>query len=86
MTGRIAGMSLDGTPISQTDLDRMAAEERLHAERQRMAVRVVAGGALNVDDARTLLDMLGLDAQIVAAARQERAAARPARGRRSAAA
>jgi hypothetical protein len=42
MTGRIAAMSLDGTPISQTDLDRMAEEERLYAERQRQTVRVIA--------------------------------------------
>ena len=71
MTGHIAAMSLDGTPISQTDLDRMAEEERLFAERQRQAVRVIAGAASDVEDARMLLDMLGLGSEIIAAARKE---------------
>ena len=71
MTGRIAAMSLDGTPISQTDLDRMAEEERLYAERQRQTVRVVASAARDVEDCKMLLDMLGLDGALVAAARAD---------------
>lgn len=71
MTGHIAAMSLDGTPISQADLDRMAAEERLYAERQRRMVRVIASSARDVADCRLLLDMLGLDEATVAAARAE---------------
>lgn len=86
MTGRMAATTLDGTPISQTDLNRMAAEERQHIERQRRAARVVAGAAECGEDARMLLDMLGLDLEVVAAARRERCAARPARRRRRAAA
>lgn len=71
MTGRIAAMSLDGTPISQTDLDRMAEEERLYTERQRQTVRVVASAARDVEDCKMLLDMLGLDSALVAAARAD---------------
>lgn len=71
MTGHIGAMSLDGTPISQADLDRMAAEERLYAERQRQTVRVVAACARDVDDCRTLLAMLGLDDATISAARAE---------------
>jgi hypothetical protein len=71
MTGRIAAMSLDGTPISQTDLDRMAEEERLYAERQRQTVRVIASAARDAEDCKMLLDMLGLDAATIAAARAD---------------
>jgi hypothetical protein len=71
MTGRIAAMSLDGTPISQTDLDRMAEEERLYAERQRQTVRVIASAARDAKDCKMLLDMLGLDAATIAAARAD---------------
>jgi hypothetical protein len=71
MTGRTAAMSLDGTPISQTDLDRMAEEERLYAERQRQTVRVIASAARDAEDCKMLLDMLGLDAATIAAARAD---------------
>jgi hypothetical protein len=71
MTGHIAAMSLDGTPISQADLDRMAEEERLHAERQRQTVRVIASAARDAADCKMLLDMLGLDGAIIAAARAD---------------
>ncbi len=71
-------MSLDGTHISQSDIDRMAEEERLCSARQRQVARVVASAAEDVDDARMLLDMLGLSADIVPAARKERSPARPA--------
>jgi hypothetical protein len=69
MTVRIGTMSIDGTPISEADLARIEAEEKLHAEQQRKAVRVVAGCALDADDCRSLLAMLGLDREIVLAAR-----------------
>jgi hydroxymethylpyrimidine pyrophosphatase-like HAD family hydrolase len=64
-------MSIDGTPISRTDLARIAAEEALHAEQQRNAVRVVAASARDAQDCRTLLAMLGLTDDIVAAARAQ---------------
>lgn len=70
MTGRSA-LSMDGTPISQADIERMEEEERLHAERQRQAARVIAAAAHDVDDCRTLLDMLGLGHDVVVAARKE---------------
>jgi hypothetical protein len=70
-------MSLDGTPISQTDLDRMAEEERLFSTRQRQVARVVAGASHSVEDARTLLDMLGLSTEIIAAARTARPSVTP---------
>jgi hypothetical protein len=69
MTARIGGTSIDGTPISEADLARIDAEEQLHAQQQRAAVRVVAGGSLDVDDCRMLLSMLGLTAETVQAAR-----------------
>jgi hypothetical protein len=69
MTGHIAAMSLDGTPISQADLDRMAEEERLYAERKRQTVRVVAAAARDAEDCKMLLDMLGLDHDTIVAAR-----------------
>jgi hypothetical protein len=70
MTGRITTLSTEGTTISQADLDRIEAEERLHAEQQRKAARVIAAAARDVDDARTLLDMLGLGHEVVVAARK----------------
>jgi hypothetical protein len=64
-------MSVDGTPISQADLARIEAEEQLHSEQQRRAVRVVAATAHDADDCRMLLSILGLDTSIVTAARSE---------------
>jgi len=60
---------VDGTPISQADLARIEAEEKLHAEQQRRAVQVVAAAATDVDDCRMLLSMLGLGREVVVAAR-----------------
>lgn len=85
MTGRSATLSMDGTPISQADIARMEQEERLHAQRQRQAARVVAAAAHDADDCRTLLDMLGLDHDVVVAARKEvaqRSATAPRASRR----
>lgn len=69
MTARIGRTSIDGTPISETDKARIEAEEVLHAEQQRSAVRVVAASSLDVDDCRMLLAMLGLEHDTVVAAR-----------------
>lgn len=66
-------MAVDGTPISANDVARMNAEEALHAEWQRKAVRVVAASARDVDDCRLLLSVLGLDAAVVADARRSTA-------------
>jgi hypothetical protein len=85
MTGRSA-LSMDGTPISQADIERMEEEERLHAERQRQAARVIAAAAHDVDDCRTLLDMLGLGHDVVVAARKENRTPANTRRRRSRAA
>jgi len=63
-------MAIDGTPISATDVARMEAEEELHAEWQRKAVRVVAASAADADDCRLLLSILGLDAEVIADARR----------------
>ena len=81
MTARIGSLSIDGTPISEADLARIAAEEKLHAEQQQKTVRVVAGCALDADDCRSLLAMLGLDRDTIVAARGQ-APRRPA-GKRS---
>jgi hypothetical protein len=69
MTGQLGAMSIDGTPISRADVARMEAEEALHAEWQRKAVRVIAASSTDVEDCRQLLAMLGLGAQVVADAR-----------------
>jgi hypothetical protein len=82
MTARIGTMSIDGTPISEADLARIEAEEKLHAEQQRSAVRVIAGSSLDADDCRMLLSILGLDRPVVAAARAEMRPAAPKRPRR----
>jgi hypothetical protein len=72
MTARIGSMSVDGTPISEADVARIEAEEKLHAEQQRSAVRVVASSAQGADDCRMLLSALGLDRDVVLAARTKR--------------
>lgn len=78
MTARAGTMSVDGTPISQTDIARIQAEEKLHAQQQRSAAMVVAASALDVEDARMLLAILGLGDEVVLAARSELALAAPA--------
>jgi hypothetical protein len=86
MTARIGTMSIDGTPISEADMARIEAEEQLHADQKRSAVRVVAASSLGADDCRTLLSILGLDQEVVASARaQMRTAAKRSRKRRAAA-
>jgi 3-dehydroquinate synthase class II len=70
MTGRITTLATEASTISQADLERIAAEERLHAEQQRKAARVIAAAAHDADDARMLLDMLGLGHDVVIAARK----------------
>lgn len=90
MTARIGTMSIDGTPISRADLARIEAEEELHADQRRSAVRVIAGVSHDADDCRTLLSMLGLERDIVLEARKTmrpappRSAAKRPRRRRAA--
>lgn len=71
MTAHVGTMSVDGTPISQADMARIEAEEKLHGSQQRGAVRVVAAAATDAEDARMLLAMLGLGPAVVSAARAE---------------
>ncbi|HEY7007540.1 MAG TPA: hypothetical protein VH395_01290 [Jatrophihabitantaceae bacterium] len=72
--------------MSQADLQRIEAEQRLHCEQQRKAALVAAASAHDADDARMLFGMLGLDRDVLVAARKSRAAsARTARRRRHAA-
>ena len=71
MTGRIAAMTIDGTPVSDADIARLHAEEALHAEWRRKTARVVAASATSVEDCRMLLDILGLDTEVVREARAE---------------
>jgi hypothetical protein len=86
MTARIGTMSVDGTPISEADVARIEADEKLHAEQQRNAVRVVASTARDAEDCRLLLSALGLDREIVLAARTNHGRRRGKRsGRRPAA-
>ena len=76
MTARIGTMSIDGTPISQADMARIEAEEKLHDQHQRAAVRTVAASSLDVEDCRLLLSILGLDGSVARAARAELSSAR----------
>ena len=71
---RVGSMSVDGTPISQTDLARIEADERLHEDLQRRTVRVIAGAAHDAQDCRILLDMLGIESSAIEAARTFRVA------------
>lgn len=84
---RVGSLSVDGTPISSTDLARIEAEEKLHEEMQIKTVRVVAGVARDAAECRSILDMLGIDDSAVLAARNVRgpaassAAAAPRKGK-----
>jgi hypothetical protein len=84
MTARIGSLSIDGTPISGADLARIEAEEKLHAEQECSAAWVIAGSALDVDDCRKLLSILGLSHEAVVAARARHT--KPAAKRRRSAA
>jgi len=81
MTLHVGTMSIDGTPISQADMARLEAEEKLHEEQQRKAARVIASASLDVEDCRMLLAALGLGADVVRDARSGRAAKRPRKRR-----
>jgi hypothetical protein len=85
MSGRTTTLTPQAT-ISQADLQRIEAEQRLHSEQQRQAALVIAAAAHDVDDARTLFGMLGLDRDVLIAARKSRTGSgRAARRRRHAA-
>jgi len=73
MTGRIATMSMDGTRISKADIERIETEEHRQRDRQRRAACVIASSAHDAGDCRLLLDILGLDRDVIAAARKEAA-------------
>jgi hypothetical protein len=83
MTGRIAAMTIDGTPVSDADIARLHAEEELHAEWRRKTARVIAASAHDVEDCRMLLDILGLGTDVVREARAECASTPPRRARRA---
>jgi hypothetical protein len=85
MTGRIAAMSIDGTPVSESDAARMQVEEEMHAEWRRRTVRVIAAAARDVNDCRMLISILGLDGD-VEQARAEKSGQRSKRRRSHAAA
>jgi hypothetical protein len=85
MTMHVGTMSIDGTPISQADMARLEAEEKLHEEQQRKAARVIASASLNVDDCRMLLAALGLGTDVVHSARTGGVAPKRPRKRRVAA-
>ncbi|WP_375477601.1 hypothetical protein [uncultured Jatrophihabitans sp.] len=86
MTARVGSTSIDGSPISDNDLARIQAEEQLHAQQQRSAARIIAAASTDVEDARALLSMLGLGADVVSAARAELGTPAKLPGKRSAAA
>jgi hypothetical protein len=66
---RVGSMSVDGTPISSTDLARIEAEDKLHEQMQVKTVRVIAGASRDAAECRAILDMLGIDTSTILAAR-----------------
>ncbi len=66
---RVGSLSVDGTPISSTDVARIEAEEKLHEAMQIKTVRVIAGASRDAAECRAILDMLGIDSATVMAAR-----------------
>ena len=68
---------MDGTPISAADIARMEAEEALHDEWARKAVRVVAASSEDAKDCRMLLAILGLDGEPLQAAALNQSAKPP---------
>jgi hypothetical protein len=68
MTRRIAASATDTIQVSEADLERIAAEERLHEEHRSRAAVVIASTARDSEDCRLLLDILGIDHSTVAAA------------------
>jgi hypothetical protein len=64
-------LSIEHTPLSDSDAVRLAAEEALHAEWARRTVRVVAASSRDSEDCRLLLSILGFDRDVIAAARSE---------------
>jgi hypothetical protein len=90
MTGRIGPLPTQTQmpTLSDADAARIAAEEALHAQWQRQAAWVIAASARDATDCRLLLNALGLDADIVRAAREEHRVhgARRATSRRAASA
>jgi hypothetical protein len=81
MTVHVGTMSIDGTPISQADMARLAAEEKLHVDQQRQAARVIAAASVDADDCRMLLSALGLSPEIVRGARVGTPVKRPRKRR-----
>lgn len=55
-------------PDTSTEAARAAAEEVLHARDRARAARVIAACSHDLGDARLLLDMLGLDRDVIGAA------------------
>ena len=68
MTRRIAASATDTIQVSEADLERIAAEERLHAEHRSRTAVVIASAARDAEDCRLLLDILGIDHTTVVAA------------------
>ena len=55
--------------VSEHEVARSLVEAQHHADQRRATVRVIAGAARGLDDARMLLDMLGLGQADIRAAR-----------------
>jgi hypothetical protein len=66
--------AIDGSLLSEMDVQRAAAEEALHAEQASKAARVIAAHSRDIDDCRLLLGMLGLDARTIGSAGRRPAA------------
>ena len=79
MTRRTAASATDTVQVSDADLERIAAEERLQAEHRSRTALVIASAARDADDCRLLLDILGIDNSTVAVALSIAHAPKPAR-------
>lgn len=69
-TEMIGTPCIDGTALSEADVQRAARKVLVERETVRKAVYAVAGHAEDARECRTLFDMIGLDRACVQAARE----------------
>ena len=71
MTSRLDAWSVSDSRLSDAESARMEAESALHAANRRKAVRAVAGSSENLEEARMMFEMLGIQEAELVAARAE---------------
>ena len=74
MTSRLDAWSVSDSRLSDAESARMEAEAAVHATNRRRAVRAIAAGCSDLDDARMMFEMLGIQDSELRAARPPRSA------------